>query len=479
MPDPVARRRHLPVAQRRSLPVGRRHSLPGNWRRSLPVGRRHSLPGTWPLWLVLLAGLLIRLALIGTSGSGYDIGAFQEWTRQMLAHPLSEFYAAALFVPQDHLPGDLWGLYALGRLWELFGGGEFAGDGAAETVLKLVPIALDLALGVIAAAIVRPFAGDRAARLTLLAIVFNPAIIFISAIWGQWNVLATTLVALAVLLIVRRERDGVLLALPVLAFAALVKPQFLALLLPIAVLLARRSREGVPLARLVINVAVGGLASVLLMLAAILPFDVGFPGMGTRWSLVERVQFAADRYTTVTKGAYNLWTLFFPDDGAEDSGTLLGVTYQHIGFALLVATCLYAVVVGWRLADARVGMLAGMALIATATFMVVTRSHERYLIDGMVLTIIAAAMIPRLRPAAWVLSAGLLLNVWFVWGYWHRAWVADIAYTDALYRLLASVNVIGFALMVLGASPKGSVARHPHARKVGQRSHGKRSCDLT
>jgi hypothetical protein len=418
-----------------------------------PAASRRRSPATWPLWVVLLAGLLIRLTLVPIDGSDYDIEAFQEWTRQMLAHPLDQFYAADLFVPQDHLPGDLWVLYGLGRLWELFGGGRFAGDGASQVVLKLVPVLLDLVLGVVAAAIVRTFAGARAARLVLLAVVFNPALIFISAIWGQWNVLATTLMSLAALLIVRRERDGVMLALPVLAAAALVKPQFLALLVPIAVLLARRWRGGTPLPLLVTNVAVGGLASVMLVLAAILPFDVGFPGMDTRWSIVERVQFAADRYTTVTKGAYNVWTLVFPGDGAEDSGTFLGVTYQHIGFVLLIATCLYAMAVGWRFADARIGMLVGMGLIATATFMVVTRSHERYLVDGMVLAIVAAGVVPRLRPAAWVLAAGLFLNMWFGWGYWHRAWVANIEYTDTLYRVLASVNVLGFALLLWGAWP--------------------------
>jgi hypothetical protein len=270
-------------------------------------------------------------------------------------------------------------------------------------------------------------------------------------------VLATSLVALAALLIVRRERDGVMLALPVLAAATLVKPQLFLLLVPVAVLLARRWRGGWSLPLLATNVVAGGAASLLLVLAAILPFDVGFPGMGMRWSMVERVQFAADRYTTVTKGAYNAWTLVFPGDGAEDSGTWLGITYQQIGFLLLAATCLYAVAVGWCHADARVGMLVSMALVATATFMVVTRSHERYLVDGMVLAIAAAGIVPRLRPAAWVLAAGLFLNMWFGWGYWHRAWVMDIAYTDTLYRVLASVNVLGFALLFWGAWPRNTM----------------------
>jgi hypothetical protein len=440
-----------------------------------PAAARRWSPVTWPLWLVLAAGLAIRLALVPIDGSDYDIEAFQEWTRQMLAHPLDQFYAADLRIPQDHLPGDLWVLYGLGRLWELVGGGRFAGDGASQLVLKLVPVLLDLALGVLVAGIARTFAGARAARLALLAIVFNPALIFISAIWGQWNVLATSLVALATLLIVRRERDGMLLALPVLAAATLVKPQLLVLLVPVAVLIARRWRDGASHRRLATTVIAGGAASVLLVLAAILPFDVGFPGMGMRWSILDRVQFAADRYTTVTKGAYNAWTLLFPGDGAEDSGTWLGVTYQQIGFVLLAAVCLYAVAVGWRHPDARVGMLAGMALVATATFMVVTRSHERYLVDGMVLAIAAAAIVPRLRPAAWVLAAGLFLNMWFGWGYWHRAWVAHIAYTDTLYRILASVNVVGFALLLWGAWPRKADRADAMTESASETCHSERS----
>jgi hypothetical protein len=160
----------------------------------------------------------------------------------------------------------------------------------------------------------------------------------------------------------------------------------------------------------------------------------------------------------VTKGAYNLWTLFYPGDGAEDSLTLVGVSYQAIGFLLLGSACVYAVVAGWRWPDARVGMLASMAIVATALFMVVTRSHERYLTDGMVLTIVAAGLVPRLRPAAWALALGLLLNMWFGWGYWHRAWVADMAYTDGLYRVLASVNMIGFGLLLWGAWPRDRIA---------------------
>lgn len=373
----------------------------------------------------------------------------------MLAHPLDRFYAANLEVPQDHLPGDLWVLFALGHLWQWGGGGEFVGTGAAMIVLKLVAIVLDLVLGIIAATIVRPWARERVARLVLLAVIFNPGLIFVSAIWGQWNVLATTLVAIATLVIMRRGGAGLTLALPVLAAATLVKPHFLVLLLPIAVLLVREYRGGVPARSLLTSVAVGGGASIALVLAAILPFDVGFPGMGTRWTIIERVQFAADRYTSTTMGAYNLWTLAFPGDDTDDRAMLFaGVTYQHLGFLLFGVACIYAAAVAWRWPEMRIGLLVAIAIITTALFMVVTRSHERYLVDGMVFTIIAAGIVPRLRPAAWVLAAGLLINMWFVWGFWHPAWVANISYPDWLYRAMASVNMIGFGLLLWHAWPR-------------------------
>ena len=411
-------------------------------------------PVTWPLWLVLLAGLIVRLAFVNIDGSGYDIEAFQEWTRQMLAHPLDQFYAADLEVPQDHLPGDLWVLYALGTLWQWAGGAEFSGNGAAMVALKSVAIVLDLALALVVAAIVRPSAGPRVARIVLLAIVFNPGLVFISAIWGQWNVLATTLVALAALFIVRWGGAGLVPALPVLAAATLVKPQLLVLILPIAVLVARFSRGGVPAGLLIRNVAIGGVASVVLVLAAIVPFDVGFAGMGMRWTIVERVQFAADRYTTTTMGAYNLWSLAFPGDDTDDRANFLaGVTWQQLGFVLFGMAVLYGMAVAWRWPEPCTGMIVAFAVIATALFMVVTRSHERYLVDGMVLSIVAAGIVPRLRPAAIVLALGLFLNMWFVWGFWHPAWVAHIGYSDWLYRALASVNIVGFALLLWRAWP--------------------------
>jgi len=419
--------------------------------------QRVVLPTTWPTPVVLLIGLAVRLALVNFNGFGYDIQGFQEWTRQMLAEPLSSFYAADLTVPPDHLPGDLWVLYALGHIWQWLGGGVFAGYGAAMIAIKVVGILLDLALAMIVAALVRNEAGDRAARIVLLAMVFNPALIFVSAIWGQWNALAITLVVAAIATIVRWGDAGLVAGLPVLAAATLVKPQFLILLAPIVVFVHRRHQRGTSWLPVMLGAVSGGVASVALVMLAITPFNVGLPGlrMGTRWSIVERVEFAADRFHRTSMGAYNLWKWMMPGGEVDDRLTLaFGLSYRQVGFAMFAVLLVYALVVAWRWPDARIGMILAMAIITLAVFMVLTSSHSRYVVPGMVFILIAAALAPSLRLTASVVMLGALLNIWAGFGLHRPEWVGGITYPAWLPWLLASVNMVGFGLLLWHAWPR-------------------------
>ena len=430
--------------------------------------QRLAAPMTWPLAAVLLAGLVIRLALVNINGFGYDIEGFQEWTRQLVSAPLASYYAADMEVPPDHLPGDLWVLYALGHLWRWLGGGEVAGFGTAMIAIKLVPIVVDLVLGVLALALVRPLAGDRIARFTLLAILLNPALVFVSAIWGQWNVLATALSVATVYALLRWGATGLVIGLPVLAASALVKPQLLILLLPMTVFAIRQWRSGASVWLLIRDMTIGGVSSVMLALAAIIPFDVGFPGMGMRWTIIERAEFAASRFHLTTMGAYNLWKWTMPGGEIDDRGELaLGLSYQQVGLVLFLLACVYALLVAWRWPDARVGMLVGCAIMSTALFMVLTRSHSRYFVPGLVFVIIAAAVVPRMRAAAWVLTAGSLVNVWMGFGYRRSEWVAGVDYPSWLLWLVASVNMVAFGLLLWNAWPQRQTA--PASRMVPSR----------
>ena len=60
---------------------------------------------------LLLVGLIIRFALIGSAGFTNDVALFG-WATMLVAHPLSQFYATGGFV--DHPPGYLYVLSVIG-----------------------------------------------------------------------------------------------------------------------------------------------------------------------------------------------------------------------------------------------------------------------------------------------------------------------------------------------------------------------------
>src|SRR5690606_16236220 len=121
-------------------------------------------------------------------------------------------------------------------------------------------------------------------------------------------------------IIIRRDHLGLVAGLPVLAAATLVRPQLLILLAPIVVFTLRRHQRGTPWMPLLLGAASGGLASIALVTLAIVPFDVGLPGMrmGTYWSILDRVEFAADRFHRTTMGAYNVWKWMMPGGEVDD-----------------------------------------------------------------------------------------------------------------------------------------------------------------
>ncbi|MBA2276951.1 MAG: hypothetical protein H0W06_04235 [Chloroflexia bacterium] len=409
---------------------------------------------------ILAFGLLIRVALVPWGAFEYDIGAMREWTRQLVSAPLAEFYAAEMEVPPDHLPGDLWLLWLLGRGARLVAPGtDFTSDWYMAA-LKLVAVVADLLIGVLLFTIARGLAGSRRALIVAAAFVLNPAVIFVSAVWGQWDSVSMA-VALAALLLLLRGR--IAWALPVLAVAVLIKPQ-LALLGPLFVVYAvRRVLPATAphiglrtwlggLRRMLPALVVGGAGSVLAALVLCLPFDVGLPGMPARWSILDRLAFAADRYPLTTYNAFNLWALPIgtaeaPDDSVE---ALFGFSASQIGLGLLLVAFAGALVGTALIEDREFAVLWGCLAAALAVFLLPTRVHERYLFPALVFVVLAWGLAPRLRWAALGLTLSGLANLYLVYAFWKPAIYPAILHTAWSVRGIALVNLAIFALVMVG-----------------------------
>lgn len=257
-------------------------------------------------------------------------------------------------------------------------------------------------------------------------------------------------------------------AVPLLTWAALIKPP-LALVAGLFVIYACvRTMQGAPSVRIAMGrVASAIVASLVLGIATALlitlPFDVGLPGMATRWSVLERARYALDLYPFTTLQAANIWMikdahLYRPSD---TDGTLLGLTERSWGSLLLALALAWIVGVvvattRWRVVRVPDVALLIWAALATsyAIFMLPTRVHERYFFPVMVLalalsglpTILDGGEIPVVdEPRSWVAKLRREPGQ-DRWTWWLALAISGVFLVSLLIAYSPTVNAIRAAL---------------------------------
>jgi predicted membrane-bound dolichyl-phosphate-mannose-protein mannosyltransferase len=433
-------------------PVGRRGAEVLDPIRPEPVFFRDA--GTILITLLVL-GLALRVFIAGVlmpkSGFAIDIGDFTAWGQRLASLGPGGFYEEGYF--SDYPPGYLYVLWVLGTAGKALA--PLVGQDATGGLVKIPGILADIGVAGMLFVIGRRWGGaliDRARvavapeTLGLIAAtiyLFNPGVVFDSAVWGQIDSVGT-LVLLATIYALARGWTEVASLGAVLAL--LVKFQFAFLIPVVAVVGLRRHLFGSstdpdhdgrrePL-RVLTSLAVGFGALTVLML----PFDMvlyaplaggdprgllGFlPAADPNGSLIGKLGEAAGTYTGLSVNAFNMWrnpwsglgdTLHWGDDRVV--GLVLGgiaLTWQQVGMLLFAAAALLALVTVARRDDMR-GLLLASLLLAVAFFVFPTRVHERYLFPALAL---AAPLVLSGRAWPWIyggLSLSFFLNVYWVY----------------------------------------------------------------
>lgn len=387
--------------------------------------------GTRPTWLtasvavVALGGLALRVLLALTTRShAFDTETYRSWAGTLVSHPWSEFYSRA--TGPDHLPGDVVLHGVLGRGWGATGG-DLQGPGYG-LALKAVACAADAVIAVLVGLLAAPRIGaGRAARWALVAWCC-PVLWLVSAWWGQWDAVGVA-VLLGGIAVLDRAPTRWAAGVALLAWACVIKPQLALAAGPVVVAMALvpswRSRPtdrraaALAAARRAAGALAVGLVTVQLLCG---PFSVGLVELGARWSLAERVAYAADRFHAMTLGAPNVWTFATPWWG-DDARRFGPFTAAAWGSGLLVAGLVCAAGAwGWRHGqnapagardDALPGALAWATVNLAGFYAVATRCHERYLLPAVVLAVALAALRPAARWRALALTlvlTGTLLH---------------------------------------------------------------------
>ncbi|MDR7556465.1 MAG: hypothetical protein QN157_12775 [Armatimonadota bacterium] len=390
-------------------------------------------------WNLAAAGLALRAVLLPSGGYPTDIASFKAWAVALAASGPAAFYGSGF---ADYLPGYLYVLWLVGELNALL---QF-NDVAWLVALKLPAVLADLATAWLLLHI-----GARASHPAGLGLaatyLFNPGVLFTSAVWGQVDSVGALLM-LAGLWALARPAPALVASTALLGVAALTKPQVAPALLPatLAVLPLSAARAPVVRGRRLALAAVVPLAIVAVLAW---PFGLTLADLGAL------LRDAARVYPYGSVMAFNLWGAV-QGFWIPDTARWAGVPVVVWGLVLGGGTAAVVAALAWR-ADPQRALLPAAAVTLLAAFALPTRVHERYLLPA--LPVLAAAGYSDRR--FWALYGGasglFALNVLYAYTRPHLqtlrlpVWLEQTLFAAPVTRALgvAAVLALSWGLAIL------------------------------
>ncbi|MDQ7857248.1 MAG: hypothetical protein QN174_06845 [Armatimonadota bacterium] len=380
-------------------------------------------------WTLAAAALLLRFAIMPHGGFPVDIGTFKAWAHDLAERGPAAFYGAGF---ADYLPGYLYVLWVIGEINTVV---RF-NDQAYLFALKLPAALADVVTAWLVFALGRRHGAPVALALSV-SYLFNPGIIFNSALWGQADAVGAVLAVAGIAVL---GRGSPVVPAVLLTLAAVVKPQTAPAALPAGLYLLRtltRPPEGPPRWDLVLAAGGAGLAT---LVAAILPFGL------SPLRLVGVLQTSLGVYPFASVVAFNLWGAL-QGFWTSDEIRWMGLRLSTIGLVLTAAALVAVATWSWRRPTPPAALLAA-AVALLVTFVLPTRIHERYLLPAIPLFAAAATLD---RRAVWLyggLSLVFYLNLVYAYTrpyaetYALPPWSEATLFSDPMTRVWSALAVV-------------------------------------
>lgn len=381
--------------------------------------RRVVLWLTTPWGLLLLFGLALglRVLVAPNTGNHDDLGEyFRPWAVRLAEVGPGHFYDGYIADP----PGYLLFLWPLGRISQALGQSQ-----PSTLLLKMPSILADLGLAWVASEFAVRITPPSVARAKVVrtvvaaAVLFNPAVFWVSSVWGQADTLGNFLL-LASLMVLFTDRGRFVrevVGMALLGFAVAVKPQVAIAFPAVAFALVWwHLRGGRPLRKRGVELlkgATSGLTFFLAWGATGIPFGLG---------ILETL----DRYGGHTSindftgmWSYNLWGVLGPWEHDLQGDSVLyiaGIPSFYFGLLLFAIGISLVMWQAWRALKAGLPETTVLLFTAAASsamaFALLTRMWERYLLVPIV-CLAPLLFFRRLwRPYA-VLSFALLVSEYY------------------------------------------------------------------
>ena len=344
------------------------------------------------LFFLFLLGLLVRLSLMFVDYS-WDVNNHMVWARDFLTRGAQGFYETQssnvfAYLTPNYPPLAIFTfviVYPLqsiihGAYWWLNLHISFIPSNLIffmeKTVFmaglfKLPGIAADLGLAFICYLIACKIV-PKNKKIQLLApalILFNPAFIFNSALWGQIDSLPIFFVLWSIYLLLYSRRD--IISALLFTVAILIKPTALVFLPAYSVLFIKKFGLRSSFLNLVI-------ANVF-FIASFLPFMKDKNIFTYPYELYSKGILAAQSLPYVTNGAFNFWTLITGFKEIKDTVPLIwNISYRLIGYLVVALTTIFLLMRVYTNKIREQTIFATFFLISFAAFLFLTKMHERY-----------------------------------------------------------------------------------------------------
>lgn len=368
------------------------------------------------LLILILIGFLLRILLAILPGFKIDINDWFFWAEKLSHFNFSQFYSKDYF--SDYLPGYLYILSFLGFLRNI----SQISDSSFYLLLKIPAIISELLICILAFNYLSKQSSKKIALLGTCFIMFNPALIFNSAIWGQIDSVLTLFLLCSIIFFIQRRT---VFSSVFFSVGFLIKPQAISIALMFVIDLIK-------------NFTLKKLIKLLLpgsFIATVLTWPF-FPS-NPLYNLLVKILHGGSEYPFTSLNAYNLWGIvgfWIPNNISFN-----GLSYQVWGYILLG---IYWIIIGYLNYKKKFTTLSLVTYSTLSFFFLPTMVHERYLYPALVLLTITAFQVKSkiLVILTSLLSILHLANLYYVYIYYNKFYFhfSSLLYLETVYNFLVS-----------------------------------------
>jgi len=361
----------------------------------------------------LLGAFIIRVSLFPLEGNQFDINYFLSWFGTAAKYGVRPFYSVTWC---NYPPFNVYIFWVFGSLANAV---STLGISAVNLV-KLAPTLFDLSTATLIYVYLRKQLTFKQSIMGTALYAFNPALIYNSAVWGQWDAIYTFFLVLSLMLALKSKPK---LSAVAFALGLLTKPQAIALVPLVAYLIYKKNG----LKNLLSSVAVFAAT----IFVVIFPFEWSNPVT----FLTSNYFGALKSFPFTTVNAFNLWALY----GLWNGDAKLFIIGWAMFGAFAVFT-MYWLAKRFHVSGESVAFFCAFMLFF-AFFMLPTQIHERYLFPAISMLALMFPLIKEARPFYVFLTGTLLINQAYVL-YWLHLGISSIPNGDLVVLWVSETNLI-------------------------------------